>query len=90
VAGLTAGLTANGVQWRAGSGTLVIGGQGRITGGGTVVAAADPRIALVFLMMGMATRDPITVMDHSGLDRRYPGVLEALTALGATFKEERA
>ncbi len=89
IAEVTAGFTANGVQWRKEGDTLIVHGQGRVTGGGTIAAPADPRTALVFLMMGMATRDPITVMDHSGLEGRYPGVLNALTALGASFREER-
>lgn len=88
VAAFTTGLAANGVQFEPGGGRLLIRGQGRITGGGTV-SGADPRVALIFLMMGMATRDPITVVDHSGLEERYSGVLDRLAALGATFKEER-
>jgi 3-phosphoshikimate 1-carboxyvinyltransferase len=82
------GLTANGVQWEADADRLVVHGQGRVTGGGLIPAHRDPRIPLMFLMMGMSTRDPITVIDESPIAARYPGALETLRRLGAAFKRE--
>jgi 3-phosphoshikimate 1-carboxyvinyltransferase len=85
---LLRGLTANGVAWDWSGDALVIHGQGRVRGGGHIAAHADPRIALFFLIVGMATRDPMRVEEGGAIGGRFPGLLEALTALGATFRRE--
>jgi 3-phosphoshikimate 1-carboxyvinyltransferase len=85
---LLRGLTANGAAWEWAGEALVIHGQGRVRGGGRIPAHPDPRIALVFLIMGMATRDPMRVEEGGGIEGRFAGLLDAFTALGATFRRD--
>ncbi len=68
LAATVAGLTANGVAARADGDTLTVRGAREVRGGGTVATHLDHRIAMAFLTMGLASREPVTVDDttHGG------------------------
>ncbi|RJF94377.1 3-phosphoshikimate 1-carboxyvinyltransferase [Oleomonas cavernae] len=85
LAAIAAGLAANGVAHEAGADTLVVAGKGTVAGGGTVATHLDHRIAMSFLVMGLAAARPVTVDDDHMIDTSFPGFAALMTALGAGF-----
>ncbi len=67
LAAVARGLEANGVSCREGEASLVVEG-GRVKGGGRVATHLDHRIAMSFLVMGLAAERPVTRRRH-GDDR---------------------
>jgi len=61
----------------------VHGTGGRIEGGGTVQTHLDHRIAMSFLVMGLAARNPVAVDDARPIDTSFPGFADRMAALGA-------
>ena len=58
-------------------------GHGRVPGGATVASELDHRIAMAFMVMGMASQKPVTVDDGSPIATSFP-IFETLMAdLGA-------
>ena len=55
LAAVAAGLRANGVEVEIAGDDLIVHGKGRATGGGTVATHMDHRIAMAFLVMGLAS-----------------------------------
>lgn len=84
------GLAANGVTVEEGETSLkVIGGARRI-GGGTVPTHLDHRIAMSFLVMGLAGQAPVTVDDTATIATSFPSFLGLMTGLGARFEAPQA
>jgi 3-phosphoshikimate 1-carboxyvinyltransferase len=81
---VAAGLAANGVEHREGPDWLSVTG-GACPGGGTVVTHLDHRIAMSFLVMGLASGRSVTVDDGSVIATSFPTFTELLTGLGAEF-----
>ena len=52
-------------------------------GGATVETQLDHRIAMSFLVMGMASEHPITVDDGSVMETSFPGFTDLMNGLGA-------
>jgi 3-phosphoshikimate 1-carboxyvinyltransferase len=84
LAAVARGLAANGVSCREGEASLVVGG-GRVRGGGTVPTHLDHRIAMSFLVMGLAAERPVTVDDSETIGTSFPTFVELLRNLGADF-----
>jgi 3-phosphoshikimate 1-carboxyvinyltransferase len=81
-----AGLIANGVEAVADGDTLIVEGTGTAPrGGGTVATHLDHRIAMAFLTMGLASREPVTVDDTSVIATSFPEFRELMERLGARF-----
>lgn len=79
-------LAANGVVARAtGDDLIVSGAAGRVTGGGAVATRMDHRIAMSFLVMGLATRRPVSIDDTTMIATSFPEFQEVMAGLGATF-----
>ena len=58
-------------------------GHGNVPGGATVESQLDHRIAMAFMVMGMATQKPMSVDDGSPIATSFP-IFESLMAdLGA-------
>ncbi|WP_026380010.1 3-phosphoshikimate 1-carboxyvinyltransferase [Afifella pfennigii] len=91
LAAVAAGLAANGVECEEGSASLgvtgVPGGQG--LGGGRVATHLDHRIAMSFLVMGLAAEKPMTVDDAAIIATSFPGFAELLAGLGARLGEAK-
>ena len=82
LAAVEAGLIANGVMTQSGPDWLEVQGGGA-PGGGKVITHMDHRIAMSFLVMGLASRIHTTVDDASFIATSFPGFAELLNGLGA-------
>jgi 3-phosphoshikimate 1-carboxyvinyltransferase len=84
LASVAAGLLANGVKHEMGADTLVVHGTGAApAGGGLVVTHLDHRIAMSFLVLGLAAREAIAVDDGAPIDTSFPGFAKLMNGLGA-------
>jgi 3-phosphoshikimate 1-carboxyvinyltransferase len=86
LAAVARGLEANGVTCREGEASLVVKG-GRVRGGGSVATHLDHRIAMSFLVMGLAAERAVTVDDGAIIGTSFPSFVELLTELGAAFTD---
>lgn len=78
------GLRANGVRVEVEGDSLIVHGcGGAVPGGGLVETQLDHRIAMAFLVLGLAAREPITVDDGTMIDTSFPGFVELMNGLGA-------
>jgi len=77
-----AGLQVNGVFTQSGKDWLEVTG-GAAPGGGRVVTHMDHRIAMSFIVMGLASRIYTRVDDASFIATSFPGFVELLNGLGA-------
>ena len=79
---VAAGLATNGVAHEiVGDDLIVEGGEPR--GGGRVVTHLDHRIAMSFLVMGMASQKPVEVDDGSMIATSFPNFRALMEGLGA-------
>jgi 3-phosphoshikimate 1-carboxyvinyltransferase len=85
LAAVVAGLRANEVEVEVVGDDLIVHGRGRPTGGGTVATHMDHRIAMAFLVMGLATERPVQVDDMSFIATSFPSFVPMMRALGADF-----
>ncbi len=87
LASVSAGLSANGVKHEMGAADLVVHGTGAPPAGGGVVAThLDHRIAMSFLVLGLAAREPVAVDDGSPIDTSFPGFAQLMNGLGARIE----
>ena len=78
------GLTACGVEVEEGPDFLTVHGKGgRVTGGAVIDTALDHRIAMSFLVLGLAAERPVTLDDAGPIETSFPGFVELMTGLGA-------
>ena len=84
LAAVAAGLEANGVDCAIeGDDLLVQGGAGEAAGGGLVATHLDHRIAMSFLVMGLAAREAVRVDDATMIATSFPTFVAQMSALGA-------
>jgi 3-phosphoshikimate 1-carboxyvinyltransferase len=84
LAAVAAGLQANGVKVEElADGMIVEGRAGGVAGGGEVLTHMDHRIAMSFLVMGLATRAAIRVDDGSMIATSFPNFETLMQSLGA-------
>ena len=84
LAAVAAGLAACGVVVEEGPDSLTIHGSGgRPNGGATIEAALDHRIAMSFLVLGLASEKPISIDDGSSIETSFPDFAGAMGTLGA-------
>jgi 3-phosphoshikimate 1-carboxyvinyltransferase len=62
---------------------LFVHGRGRAKGGGKVMTHMDHRIAMSFLVMGLASEKQVGVDDASFVATSFPGFAELMGKLGA-------
>ncbi len=74
----------DGPDWWRVTGT----GAGGVKGGATVAARLDHRIAMSALILGLATREPVTVDDAGPIATSFPIFEPLMTALGADLTKE--
>jgi 3-phosphoshikimate 1-carboxyvinyltransferase len=85
LAATLAGLIANGVIAASEGDTLIVQGSRAVRGGGTVATHLDHRIAMAFLTMGLASRDPVTVDDIGMVATSFPEFIALMEGVGARF-----
>ncbi|MDQ3143469.1 MAG: 3-phosphoshikimate 1-carboxyvinyltransferase [Pseudomonadota bacterium] len=83
---IVAGLTACGVAALSDGDSLRIFGRGKVSGGCTVVASGDHRIAMAFLTLGLAAEQPVAVDDAEMIATSFPTFAEVMQGLGATIE----
>ncbi|MGL4440116.1 MAG: 3-phosphoshikimate 1-carboxyvinyltransferase [Bosea sp. (in: a-proteobacteria)] len=86
LAAVAAGLTEAGVEAAIDGDDLVVsGGAGHVRGGGMVETHLDHRIAMSFLIMGMASEKPVSVDDRDTIATSFPTFLAMMNGLGASI-----
>ncbi len=88
LAAVARGLEANSVPCEEGEDWLKVQGRpdGKGLGGGTVTTHLDHRIAMSFLVMGMASEKPVTVDDGSVMETSFPGFVSLMNRLGGDVR----
>ena len=82
LAAVAAGLAANGVRHHVNGDDLIIEG-GAVPGGGTVTTHLDHRLAMSFLVMGLAADHSVSVDDGDTIATSFPGFEALMSGLGA-------
>jgi 3-phosphoshikimate 1-carboxyvinyltransferase len=82
------GLEACGVRIEEDEDTLIVHGMGpgNVPGGATCATHIDHRIAMSFLVLGLASQQPISVDDGSPIATSFPVFEDLMAGLGATIE----
>jgi 3-phosphoshikimate 1-carboxyvinyltransferase len=82
------GLKANGIDCTEGEASLVVRGRpgGKGLGGGTVETHLDHRIAMAFLVLGLATDKPVTIDDANMIATSFPEFMGLMKDLGSEIE----
>lgn len=85
---MVTGLQANGVQVEEGDDWYAVEGQGpgTVQGGAEVQSHLDHRIAMAFLVMGLATQTPVRVDDGGPIATSFPIFEPLMAELGAQIE----
>ena len=83
------GLEACGVRIEEDEDTLIVHGMGpgAVPGGATCATHLDHRIAMSFLILGLASKQPVSVDDASPITTSFPVFAPLMKALGALLSE---
>ncbi|MDB2551471.1 3-phosphoshikimate 1-carboxyvinyltransferase [Paracoccus sp. (in: a-proteobacteria)] len=76
------GLAANGVEVEETRDTMVVHGMAAVPGGASVVTHLDHRIAMSFLILGLAAQAPVSIDDASPIATSFPDFLPLIQGLG--------
>ncbi len=87
LAAIVAGLSASGVTAEAKGDALAVTGASRVRGGQTIATHMDHRIAMSFLILGLASEKPVTVDDASMIATSFPDFPALLQKLGAHLED---
>ncbi len=92
LAAVSAGLAANGIDHAIDGDDLIVRGSGGggVPGGGTVMTEMDHRIAMSFLVLGLATERPVTIDDSRMIATSFPGFVDLMRGIGAEIGREGA
>jgi 3-phosphoshikimate 1-carboxyvinyltransferase len=91
LAAVARGLAACGVAVEEGRDSLTVDGcAGRPAGGATIASGLDHRIAMSFLVLGLAAERPVTVDDAAPIATSFPDFAAAMAALGAAIRDGAA
>jgi 3-phosphoshikimate 1-carboxyvinyltransferase len=83
LAAVADGLRANGVAVEIDGDDLIVHGTGTVAGGGLVATHMDHRIAMAFLVMGLASEKPLGIDDGAFIATSFPGFVPMMRGLGA-------
>ena len=84
------GLSSCGVKIEESEDRLVIHGNGgTVVGGGKIKTNFDHRIAMAFLVLGMAAESPVVVDDATAIDTSFPSFSRVLRNVGANLSNDR-
>lgn len=83
---IVAGLAACGVTAVVRDDSLHVFGRGRVRGGAQIAAQGDHRIAMAFLVLGLASDHPVEVDSAEMIATSFPGFVETMRGLGADIE----
>ena len=87
LAAVAAGLGACGVTVEIDGDDLIVDGCAGPPRGGAVIAThLDHRIAMSFLVLGMAAREPVSIDDAGPIETSFPGFTALMNDLGARIE----
>ncbi len=87
LSGIARGLSQCGVKVEIEGDDLIVHGTGGPPlGGATVAAELDHRIAMSFLVMGLAAKAPVAIDDAETIDTSFPGFAALMRSLGAAIE----
>jgi 3-phosphoshikimate 1-carboxyvinyltransferase len=89
IAQMVEGLKACGVDAEELPDGLVVRGHGpkSVRGGAQIRSLDDHRVAMSFLVLGMASKEPVIVDDAEMIATSFPGFVELMRSLGADIAE---
>lgn len=91
LAAVAGGLAACGVVVEAGPDSLIVEGSGSPPPGGAVIPSGlDHRIAMAFLVLGMAASAPVGVDDAAPIETSFPGFAALMNGIGARIAAPEA
>jgi 3-phosphoshikimate 1-carboxyvinyltransferase len=90
LAAVADGLKACGVKIELGEDWLAVEGTGAMPGGAKIATHMDHRIAMSFLIAGLAAKAPVTVDDTSFVATSFPNFVALMEGLGASFTRPNA
>ena len=76
------GLQANGVRVEETPDSMTVHGMDRVPGGGTAASHLDHRIAMSFLVLGLASAAPVSIDDGAPIATSFPDFLPLMQRLG--------
>jgi len=81
------GLTAAGVETQETEDSFTVHGRGGdgVIGGGIAQTRLDHRIAMSFLVLGLASAKPMTIDDGNAAATSFPGFVDLMRDLGGAF-----
>ncbi len=83
LAAMETGLRQCGADASSAGDTLIVRGRREVSGGATVKTEMDHRIAMSFLVLGLAAEAPVTVDDASMIATSFPTFPDLMRELGA-------
>ena len=86
IAAMADGLRANGVEVEDTEDTMTVIGTGSAAGGATVATHLDHRIAMSFLVLGMASDAPVSLDDGQPIATSFPIFEPLMAELGAKIE----
>ena len=86
LAAIAGGLTQCGVDAAVKDDCLRIVGNGQVRGGARVATQGDHRIAMAFLVLGLAAEEPVIVDSAEMIATSFPGFVAAMRRLGANIE----
>ncbi|MGF1651078.1 MAG: 3-phosphoshikimate 1-carboxyvinyltransferase [Hyphomicrobiaceae bacterium] len=81
------GLVANGIDARVDADRLLVTGMRDVPGGGLVETHLDHRIAMAFLVLGLASQRAVAVSDASPIATSFPTFRALFEEMGARFTD---
>ena len=88
LSGIADGLAACGAKVAVEGDDLVVEGDGRPPrGGATIKTRLDHRMAMAFLVLGLAAQEPVAIDDASPIATSFPNFLPLMRGLGAAIAQ---
>ncbi len=88
LAGIVQGLAACGAKVSVEGDDLIVEGDGAPPQGGALIATRlDHRMAMAFLVLGLAAKDPVRIDDARPIATSFPDFVPLMERLGAAFRD---